>query len=413
MEMFVREENWILGPEGSGGGWLWVCVYQMEERVAPGSLEQEGPLGIQKSTMLGWMKTDTQTIISMNRLIITPNNRIDVTYDERYTWTLRIRKVKESDKGCYMCQINTPIMMTNQGCIDVQIPPEIVANSTRGELRVVEGADVILRCGVTGHPQPRIRWKREDGRLMRVTRGGTEIMVRGVEGSVVRLERVSREDMGFYRCIASNNVPPAVTQRVQLEVLFAPEVELKVDLVGAVVGSDVYMDCIVQSYPPAVTYWLRNETDVLVLHSEKYEVASNVDGFKTRSKLSLWNFEPDDIGTYSCVGSNSLGKNQSSLRLYEVKLSQGEVPFQMDYFANQRVVVFQGKSGNTTTFVNMSGDDVIAQSSFPISSDGSSGGVAFSWQPEVVLLLLLIVLLIPSTPDPFETTPQAVCHIYF
>ena len=34
-------------------------------------------------------------------------------------WQLKIRQVQESDRGCYMCQINTEEMKKQIGCIDV------------------------------------------------------------------------------------------------------------------------------------------------------------------------------------------------------------------------------------------------------------------------------------------------------
>ena len=37
-----------------------------------------------------------------------------------------------------------------------------------------------------------------------------------VDGSVLKLYKVSRLDMGAYMCIASNGVPPAVSKRIQL-----------------------------------------------------------------------------------------------------------------------------------------------------------------------------------------------------
>jgi len=38
------------------------------------------------------------------------------------------------------------------------------------------------------------------------------------EGEVLRFERVSRYDMGFYMCIATNGVLPSVSQRIFLPV---------------------------------------------------------------------------------------------------------------------------------------------------------------------------------------------------
>ncbi|KAF3426706.1 hypothetical protein E2986_10688 [Frieseomelitta varia] len=40
------------------------------------------------------------------------------------------------------------------------------------------------------------------------------------EGSVLKLTRVTRSDMGPYLCIASNGVPPAVSKRIVLNVYY-------------------------------------------------------------------------------------------------------------------------------------------------------------------------------------------------
>lgn len=65
------------------------------------------------------MRAEDQTILSLHTKVVTHNARIAVTHDNLRTWQLRIRQVKESDRGCYMCQINTNIMKIQQGCLDV------------------------------------------------------------------------------------------------------------------------------------------------------------------------------------------------------------------------------------------------------------------------------------------------------
>ncbi|XP_017779721.1 PREDICTED: lachesin-like, partial [Nicrophorus vespilloides] len=70
---------------------------------------------------VGWMKADDQTILSLHTRVITHNPRISVTHDDDLrVWQLRIRQLKETDGGCYMCQINTNSMKKTLGCIDVQ-----------------------------------------------------------------------------------------------------------------------------------------------------------------------------------------------------------------------------------------------------------------------------------------------------
>lgn len=54
---------------------------------------------------IAWLKVDTQTILSIQTHIITKNHRMSVTHVENRAWVLRIKDVKESDKGWYMCQV--------------------------------------------------------------------------------------------------------------------------------------------------------------------------------------------------------------------------------------------------------------------------------------------------------------------
>lgn len=50
--------------------------------------------------------------------------------------------------------------------------------------------------------------------------------VESYNGSVLRLSRLERKQMGAYLCIASNDVPPAVSKRVSLSVHCKPALNL-------------------------------------------------------------------------------------------------------------------------------------------------------------------------------------------
>lgn len=65
------------------------------------------------------MRVDTQTILTIQNHVITKNHRVSVTYSERKTWQLKIKDIKESDQGWYMCQINTDPMKSQVGYLDV------------------------------------------------------------------------------------------------------------------------------------------------------------------------------------------------------------------------------------------------------------------------------------------------------
>ena len=70
-------------------------------------------------TQVGWLKVSDQTILALHKKVITHNSRVMVTHDEQRTWNLIIKQVREEDRGCYMCQINTATMKKQLGCIDV------------------------------------------------------------------------------------------------------------------------------------------------------------------------------------------------------------------------------------------------------------------------------------------------------
>ncbi|KYN14578.1 Lachesin [Trachymyrmex cornetzi] len=78
-------------------------------------------------------------------------------------------------------------------------------------------------------------------------------------GSLLHFYRVERRQMGAYLCIASNDVPPAVSKRVTLAVNFAPVVKAPNQLLGAPLGTDVQLECYVEAFPNTINYWVKNQ----------------------------------------------------------------------------------------------------------------------------------------------------------
>lgn len=68
---------------------------------------------------VAWLRVDTQTILTIHSHVITKNHRIGVTRSDHRTWYLHIRDVRESDRGWYMCQINTDPMKSQTGFLEV------------------------------------------------------------------------------------------------------------------------------------------------------------------------------------------------------------------------------------------------------------------------------------------------------
>ncbi|XP_021923928.1 neurotrimin-like isoform X2 [Zootermopsis nevadensis] len=263
---------------------------------------------------VAWLRVDTQTILTIATHVITKNHRIGVTHSDHRTWYLQIRDVRESDRGWYMCQINTDPMKSQIGYLEVVVPPDILDYPTSTDMVVREGTNVTLRCAATGSPQPSITWRREGGETIPLGNGQETT---SVEGPVFNITRVNRLHMGPYLCIASNGVPPTVSKRIMLIVHFPPMIWIQNQLVGAYEGQQMTLECNSEAYPKSINYWARDKGEIIA-QGGKYEPVLLDNAYKVHMKLMIRAVGPTDFGSYKCVSKNSLGDTDGSIKLYRI-----------------------------------------------------------------------------------------------
>ncbi|XP_076686447.1 neurotrimin [Andrena cerasifolii] len=263
---------------------------------------------------VAWLRVDTQTILTIASHVITKNHRITMSHSDHRTWFLHIREVRESDRGWYMCQINTDPMKSQTGYLEVVVPPDILDYQTSTDMVVTEGSNVTLRCAATGSPEPSITWRREDSQLILLGNGEK---VTSVEGPNFNITKVNRLHMGSYLCIASNHVPPSVSKRIMLIVHFPPMIWVPNQLVGAREGQQLTLECHSEAYPKSINYWTRDK-DEIVPQGGKYEPILLDNAFKVHMKLTISSVSPSDFGSYKCVSRNSLGDTDGSIKVYPI-----------------------------------------------------------------------------------------------
>lgn len=262
---------------------------------------------------VAWVKVDTETILGIHHNVITRNYRINLSHSDEKYWYLHIRDVQESDRGYYMCQINTMPVKVQMGHLEVVSPPNIIDAETSSDVMATEGENVSLKCRAEGHPKPNIIWRREDGKA--IIFGNLEVQT--VDGEVLNISRVSRLHMAAYLCIASNGVPPSVSKRIILQVHFPPHTWVPNQLVGGYLGGEVILECNTEAFPKSINYWSTAEGD-MISSGDKYEAILIDDVYVVFMKLKIRKLEPKDFGMYRCIAKNFLGETDGSVNLYEI-----------------------------------------------------------------------------------------------
>ncbi|XP_050321440.1 protein CEPU-1-like [Bactrocera neohumeralis] len=193
---------------------------------------------------------------------------MSITHTEKRSWVLRIRDVKEADKGWYMCQNNTDPMKSQVGYLDVVVPPDILDYPTSTDMVIREGANVTLKCAAVGSPTQTITWQREGGDPIPLP-NNTEVIA--YNGSYLTITKVQRLNMVAYLCIASNGIPATVSKRV-----------------------------------------------MLVVHWEHFASEAFESGYKITMRLTIKDVDISDFGSYRCVAKNSLGDTDGTIKLYHI-----------------------------------------------------------------------------------------------
>lgn len=201
-------------------------------------------------------------------------------------------------------------------------------------MRVPVGDRVEIECEVSGNPFPSVQWLHGVRPVLQSfdesnSVGGVKL---GTTRSRLVLNCVTPHHQGTYTCVGMSSTHTATSSPITIHVQggnvtsLLPACSQQASLPPRIVtwralhmetiGNDVTLPCVATGNPPPQIYWFNGDTQQLISpesqFSDRYKVLET--GELLISKLG-WG----DMGSYTCVAENPLGRDTESTFLYPLR----------------------------------------------------------------------------------------------
>ncbi|XP_051568295.1 neural cell adhesion molecule L1-like protein isoform X3 [Myxocyprinus asiaticus] len=209
---------------------------------------------------------------------------------------LTIEMVNEEDEGKYMCKAKNPYgEVVHYFHVTVEEPPEweIEPQSQLGTI----GADVVIKCVVTGNPQPSVTWRVNGRPLNEVPASNRKVLKDGT----IFIHSANPDNSAVYQCEASNRHGTILSNANIMIMNIQPVILTENNLQYTTVeGKGVFMNCKVFSSPSSSITWSKADSANAV-EGEGFSIRKN-------GSLEIHNVMKEDSGEYSCFAQNTEGK---------------------------------------------------------------------------------------------------------
>ncbi|XP_022920278.2 neogenin isoform X1 [Onthophagus taurus] len=221
--------------------------------------------------------------------------------------SLQVVDIQPDDTGKYTCEIIrsepwAPVRQTH--AIEVLQPPVILPQPPSRYLEVKLGDEVEMGCITGGVPAPIVSWTHNGEPLQLIN-----------NRNILKFNVSERHFAGIYECIAMNGVGDSVRDKIELKVLYPPEISTSKTWIHSAPDLKVQLECKVNAVPKPTVSWFKGEK--LLKRTDK-RIIQFLDGNK--HILLIKKIIKSDFGFYTCKVSNEIG-----VRTIEYQLSESFV----------------------------------------------------------------------------------------
>ncbi|KAI7799480.1 hemicentin-1 isoform X1 [Triplophysa rosa] len=212
---------------------------------------------------------------------------------------LQISKAKVEDSGTYMCVAQNPAgTALGKTKLRVQVPP-IITSDIRS-YTVALDASVTLQCHSEGFPTPSITWYK-DGKPL-----NESVRQRVLSTGALQVAFAQPGDMGRYTCTAAN-VAGSISLVMSLTVQIPPSIRSGESEVSVVENTQALLSCVAEGVPQPTITWEKDGIPITDTTGE-YTILPT-------GELLIDAAQPEDSGSYTCVGTNFVGQDSRTVDL--------------------------------------------------------------------------------------------------
>ncbi|XP_018412722.1 PREDICTED: muscle, skeletal receptor tyrosine-protein kinase [Nanorana parkeri] len=258
----------------------------------------------------------------------TRNNIPIRLFDTRYSirengQLLTILSVEEGDDGVYCCVAKNGVGDAAESCGALQVKMKAKITRPPMNVKLIEGVKAVLPCNTLGNPKPFVSWLKGENAVKENAR------ISILDSGSLRIQKVQREDVGQYRCVAKNSLGTTISKPALLEVEVLAKIIKVPESQNVTFGAEVSLRCAATGIPVPSIRWFENGKAVLPESVEDY-----VKDGMIFSKLHVTATRP---GLFTCMADNkhtgSFGpaKAAAAISISEWRLYKGDVGYCSTY----------------------------------------------------------------------------------
>ncbi|XP_069875079.1 neural cell adhesion molecule L1-like protein isoform X1 [Dipodomys merriami] len=212
------------------------------------------------------------------------------TIVQKMPMKLTVNSLKHANESSSSTEINSKANSIKQRKPRLLLPPPERGDSS--SMTILKGDTLLLECFAEGLPTPQIEWNKLDGDLPK------ERETKENYGKTLKIENVSFQDKGLYRCIANNFLGMA-SHIFNVTVEEPPYWTKKPESCVFSTGSSGILLCEAGGYPQPTITWRVNGAP-----AEHHPFAGDV---VLPNEVSFTNLHPNHTAVYQCEASNVHG----------------------------------------------------------------------------------------------------------